>query len=321
MTKYISKDDRIFVSGHLGMAGSSICRALKRKGYANLLVASRQDLDLRDLNAVVQWFEKNKPDVVILAAAKVGGIIANSTFPADFLFDNLKIQSNIIETSWMKSIKRLLFLGSSCIYPKHAIQPIKEEYLLSGLLEPTNEWYAIAKIAGIKQCSALKIQHGFDAISIMPTNLYGTGDNYHLFNSHVLPAFIRRFNEAVDEKKEEVICFGSGKPLREFLHVDDLGDAAVFCLENFKPQNDDIHFLNIGTGSDISIKELAMKIATLVGFKGRIIWDKSKPDGTPKKNLDVSRINNLGWQSKISLEEGLQKTIDDFRNINSANRL
>jgi GDP-L-fucose synthase len=256
--------------------------------------------------------ERQRPDVVVLAAAKVGGIQANSTYPADFLLDNLKIQNNVIESAWRFGAKRLLFLGSSCIYPKFAPQPIQEESLLTGSLEPTNEWYAIAKITGIQLCRALRQQHGFDAISLMPTNLYGPGDNYHPTNSHVLPALIRRFHEAVRDGVSTVTCWGTGSPRREFLHVDDLADAAVFCLEHWQPAADKLQFLNVGTGTDLPIRDLAGLVADAVGFRGTLNWDASKPDGTPRKLLDVSRLKNLGWSATISLEEGLRATVNDY---------
>ena len=312
MGKVINQDDSFFVAGHRGMAGSAICRALKRSGYENLLTASRDELDLLDLQAVQQWFADNKPTVVVLAAAKVGGIHANDTYPADFLLENLKIQTNVIETAWRSGVKRLLFLGSSCIYPKFAEQPIKEESLLTGALEPTNEWYAIAKIAGIKLCESLRKQYGFDAISLMPTNLYGPGDNYHSENSHVLPALIRRFHEANESGAEAVMCWGTGSPMREFLHVDDLGEACVFALENWKPDFQDHPFLNVGTGIDLTIRDLAEAIGTVVGYQGKIYWDKTKPDGTPKKQLDISKVNDIGWKPKISLRDGLSDTYKHF---------
>ena len=313
MEKLINQDDRIFVAGHRGMAGSAICRALKRSGYVNLLTASRNELDLLDLLAVQRWFSENNPSVVVLAAAKVGGIHANDTYPADFLLDNLKIQTNVIETAWRSGVKRLLFLGSSCIYPRLAEQPIKEDSLLTGTLEKTNEWYAIAKIAGIKMCESLRKQYKFDAISLMPTNLYGPGDNYHLENSHVLPALIRRFYEAKESGAESVTCWGTGSPMREFLHVDDLGEACIFVLENWKPDRDEISFLNVGTGVDLSIRNLAEQIASLVGFQGQILWDKTKPDGTPRKQLDVERLRKIGWSANIELKEGLRSTINLYR--------
>jgi GDP-L-fucose synthase len=309
----ITPADRIYVAGHRGMAGSAICRALQRAGYPQLLIATRQELDLRDGPAVKRWFAQHQPTVVVLAAAKVGGIHANSTYPADFLLENLRIQTNVIETAWRSGVRRLLFLGSSCIYPKFSEQPIKEEALLTGPLEPTNEWYAIAKITGIKLCEALRRQHGFDAISLMPTNLYGPGDNYHPENSHVLPALIRRFHEASEAKAPSVSCWGSGSPMREFLHVDDLGEACVFALERWQPGPEELPFLNVGTGVDLSIRELAEVVAMHMGFAGAVHWDPSKPDGTPKKQLDVSRFAALGWRPCIPLEEGLTRTINDYR--------
>jgi GDP-L-fucose synthase len=251
--------------------------------------------------------------VVVLAAAKVGGIHANATYPADFLLQNLKIQTHVIETAWRSGVRRLLFLGSSCIYPKFAEQPIREEALLTGALEPTNEWYAIAKITGIKLCAALRQQHSFDAISLMPTNLYGPGDNYHPTNSHVLPALIRRFHEAAERGDASVTCWGTGTPLREFLHVDDLGEACVFALEHWQPDADQLQHLNVGTGVDLTIRELAEAVAEATGFRGTIAWDASKPDGTPKKQLDVSRLAALGWRARIPLREGLHDTVRLFR--------
>jgi len=262
---------------------------------------------------VQQWFNGHQPTVVVLAAAKVGGIYANATYPADFLLENLKIQTHVIELAWRFGVRRLLFLGSSCIYPKFAEQPIKEEALLTGPLESTNEWYAIAKIAGIKLCEALRKQHGFDAISLMPTNLYGPGDNYHPEKSHVLPALIRRFHEAAEANAQSVTCWGTGSPLREFLHVDDLGEACVFALERWQPQADEPMFLNVGTGVDLSIRELAEAVANATGYDGAIQWDTSKPDGTPKKQLDVSELASLGWCARIPLVDGLASTVALFR--------
>jgi len=308
----ISTNDRIFVAGHRGMAGSAIARCLQAEGYGHLLTVSRSDLDLMDGAAVAAWFADQRPDVVVLAAARVGGILANSTFPADFLLDNLKIQQNVIENAWRQGTRRLLFLGSSCIYPKWAEQPIREESLLGGPLEPTNEWYAIAKITGIQLCRALRLQHGFDAISLMPTNLYGPGDNYHPTNSHVLPGLIRRFQEARESGADEVVCWGTGRPLREFLHVDDLASAALFCLRHWQPGTDELQHINVGTGSEVSIQALATMVAEAVGFRGRIVWDVSKPDGTPRKLLDVSRLAALGWRASIPLEEGLRRTVAEF---------
>ena len=309
----IQPGDRIFVAGHRGMAGSAIVRTLGAAGYANLLTAERSNLDLLDPMAVNAWFGAHRPDVVVLAAAKVGGILANSTYPADFLLENLKIQNHVIEAAWRHGTRRLLFLGSSCIYPKFADQPIREEALLTGALEPTNEWYAIAKIAGIELCRALRQQVGFDAISLMPTNLYGPGDNYHPTNSHVLPALIRRFHGAQVAGEPSVTCWGTGTPLREFLHVDDLGEACVFALEQWQPAADDLQHLNVGTGIDLSIKALAEAVAGATGFKGEIHWDASKPDGTPKKQLDVGRMASLGWRARIPLAEGLARTVELFR--------
>ena len=308
----INLNDRFAIFGARGMAGGAISRALNRAGYHQQLTPSRQDLDLLDLLAVQRWFAEHQPTVVVLAAAKVGGIHANATYPADFLLDNLKIQTNVIETAWRSGVRRLLFLGSSCIYPKLAEQPIKEEALLTGPLEPTNEWYAIAKIAGIKLCEALRKQHGFDAICLMPTNLYGPGDNYHPQNSHVLPALIRRFHEAVQENLNSVTCWGTGNPLREFLHVDDLGDACAFALERWQPGPEDPPFLNVGTGVDLTIRALAEAVAEAMGFRNEIRWDVSKPDGTPKKQLEVTRLARLGWRARIELADGLKSTVADF---------
>jgi GDP-L-fucose synthase len=308
----ITPADRIFVAGHRGMAGSAIVRALHRAGYTQILSATRQELDLEDATAVQHWFATHQPTVVLLAAAKVGGVAANSSEPADFLLDNLKIQTHVIETAWRSGVRRLLFLGSSCIYPRLAEQPIREEALLTGPLEPTNEWYAIAKVAGIKLCQALRLQYGFDAISLMPTNLYGPGDNYHPMNSHVLPALIRRFHEATQAGAPSVTCWGTGSPMREFLHVDDLGEACVFALETWQPLPHDPPHLNVGTGVDLTIRELAEQVARATGFQGEIVWDASKPDGTPKKQLDVSRLAALGCRASISLEEGLASTVADF---------
>jgi len=317
MPPLITPTDRVFVAGHRGMAGSAICRALEARGYGNVLTASRQELDLLDPVAVAAWFAAQRPEVVVLAAAKVGGILANATYPADFLLENIKIQNHVIENAWRQGARRLLFLGSSCIYPKFAEQPIREEALLTGALEPTNAWYAVAKITGIQLCRALRQQHGFDAISLMPTNLYGPGDNYHPTNSHVLPALIRRFHEARESGAPSVTCWGTGSPLREFLHVDDLADAALFCLEHWQPaitpeDPDPLQFLNVGTGVDLPIRELAALVADAVGYRGEIHWDRSKPDGTPKKQLDVSRLAALGWTARIPLAEGLRRTAEAY---------
>lgn len=332
----IHPSDRFFVAGARGMAGSSVMRALRRKGYGDtelggeLLTPSRKELNLLESQAVTAWLQANKPDVVVLAAATVGGIEANRSRPADFLMENLLIETNVIKAAWRAGVRRLLFLGSSCIYPKYTEQPIREESLLTGALEPTNAWYAIAKIAGIKLCEALRLQHGFDAISLMPTNLYGPGDNYHYSDSHVLPALIRRFHEAKQKGAELVTCWGTGKPLREFMHVHDLGDACVFALEKWSALNRDaprdehgepLAYLNLGTGIDLSIRDLAEKVAETVDFKGRIVWDSSKPDGTPKKQLDVSRITKMGWKASITLNEGLPMAYEDFLNRLAAGTL
>lgn len=297
----MNKDARIYVAGHRGLVGSALVRRLEKEGYANLILRTSRELDLRDPAATLAFFEQERPEYVFLAAAKVGGIHANATYPADFLADNLAIQSSVIQAAHATKVTKLLFLGSSCIYPKLAPQPIKEEYLLTGPLEPTNEWYAIAKIAGIKLCQAMNRQHGTRFISAMPTNLYGPNDNFDLETSHVLPAMIRKFHEA-KVNGTPVTLWGSGAPRREFLHVDDLADACVFLMENYEGQEP----VNVGTGTDVTIKELAELIASVVGFSGDIVWDGSKPDGTPRKLLNVSRLAELGWTSRISLEAGLQ---------------
>ena len=325
----ISKNYKIFIAGHSGMVGSSIKRTLIKKGYKNLLCPSRKDLNLLNFADVENWFISNNPDVVILAAAKVGGIYANSNYTADFILENLKIQNNVVENAWRYKVKRFLFLGSSCIYPKFSKQPIKEEYLLSGLLEKTNDSYAIAKIAGIQLCSALKKQYDFDAISLMPTNLYGPGDNYHPTNSHVLPSMIRKFYEAKIKDFNSVKCWGTGSPKREFLFVDDLAEASIFILENVSIDNENLYdkydnfsgILNVGAGFDISIKELAILISSIVGFKGKIIWDSKKPDGTPRKLLDISKLNRLGWSAKTSLKEGIKLTLKSYVEDLKNNRL
>ena len=326
MKKKLGIHEKIFIAGASGMVGSAVKRLLEKKGLGkNLLIPKRGDLDLLDSNAVSYWFKKRRPDIVIIAAAKVGGIYANEMYPANFILENLKIQTNIIECSWLCNVRRLLFLGSSCIYPKYSNQPIKEEYLLSGNLESTNQSYAIAKIAGMKLCESLRAQHRFDAISLMPTNLYGPNDNYHYQNSHVIASLIRRFLIAKNQNIPSVTCWGSGSPLREFMHVDDLAEAIIFALENWYPDSEDapkdlasnpLLHLNVGTGLEISINKLAEKIAKKTHFKGKIIWDRSKPDGTPRKLLDISKINNLGWKAKISLEKGIQETIDHLKNSN-----
>ncbi|WP_457095927.1 GDP-L-fucose synthase [Lysobacter sp. P5_B9] len=297
-------DSRIFVAGHRGLVGGAIVRNLHAKGYDNLLLAGRDQLDLRNRDSVEAFFTEHKPDVVFLAAAKVGGIHANNTYPAQFLFENLQIQDNVIDAAYRHGAKKLTFLGSSCIYPKLAPQPIKEEYLLTGALEPTNEWYAIAKIAGIKLCQAYRRQYGFNAISLMPTNLYGPGDNFDLNNSHVLPALIRKFHEAKLRGDKDVVMWGTGTPRREFLHVDDLADAVVHLTKTYDGED----IVNIGVGDDISIRELAEMVKEITGFEGTIVTDTSKPDGTPRKLLDVSRLHGLGWQARIGLREGIEET-------------
>ena len=310
-------DSRIFVAGHRGLVGSAVVRRLQAAGYTNILTASRDQLDLRDQAAVSYWFKDRRPEYVYLVAGTVGGIMANSTRPAEFIYENLMLEANVIHCAHRAGVQRLLFLGSSCIYPKLAPQPIQEDSLLTGALEPTNEWYAIAKITGIKLCAALRKQHGFDAICLMPTNLYGPGDNYHPTNSHVLPALIRRFHEASERPEQglgtQVSCWGTGTPLREFLHVDDLGEACLFALERWSPGPEAIPYLNVGTGLDLSIGELAKAVAEATGFRGEIVWDPSQSDGTPKKQLDVSRLSALGWQARIPLATGLQNTVDLFR--------
>ena len=324
-SKLINAADKIFVAGHRGMVGKAVHRQLLKKGYKNLITCERNKLDLEVYTQVNDFLRTYKPSVVVLCAAKVGGILANNNYPADFILRNLMIQSNVIKSSWNCGVKRFLFLGSSCIYPKESLQPIKEEYLLSGNLEKTNEFYAIAKIAGLKLCDALNKQYGFDAISLMPTNLYGTGDNYDLQNSHVLPALIRRFCEAKEKNFKSVTCWGDGSALREFLHCDDLGDACVYTLENINSEliqnakglkDHFLNHINVGSGTDISIKDLAIKISKMVGYEGEIFWDLNKPNGTHQKKLDVSLMSRLGWDYKISLNEGLKLTLKDFSKKN-----
>ena len=294
----------IYVSGHRGLVGSAITRRLEQAGATNLILRTRAELDLTDQAAVREFFAAEKPAYVFLAAAHVGGIHANDTYPAEFIRDNLEIQNSVIHSAWQNEVSKLVFLGSSCIYPRMAPQPIHEDSLLTGPLEPTNEWYAIAKIAGIKMCQAYRKQYDFDAISLMPTNLYGPGDNFHPENSHVLPAMIRRFHEAKLQGTGDVIIWGSGKPLREFLHVDDLADATVFLMENYSAAD----IVNVGVGKDISIGDLAALVASVVGYEGRIGTDPSKPDGTPRKLLDVGRLTELGWQARIDLRAGIEQT-------------
>ena len=304
----VEKDAKIYVAGHRGMVGSAILRRLEQLGFTNLLVRSSGQLDLRDQLAVKQFFDAEKPDYVFLAAAKVGGILANNTFRAEFLHDNLLIQNNVIHQSYLNGVRKLLFLGSSCIYPKLAPQPLKEEYLLTGPLEPTNEPYAIAKIAGIKMCEAYRDQYGCNFISVMPTNLYGYNDNYHPEYSHVLPALIRRFHEAKVNGDQNITIWGSGTPRREFLFADDLGDACVFLMENYN----DSEFINVGTGEDLSIADLAELISEIVGFRGRLKFDPTKPDGTPRKLMDVSKLHRLGWHHSTNLREGVVKSYQDY---------
>lgn len=300
---------KIYVAGHRGMVGSAIFRALQQKGYLNLVTATSSELDLRDTLAVNRFFEKHEPEYVFLAAAKVGGILANNTYPAEFLYDNLMIEANVIHASHVAGVQKLLFLGSSCIYPKFADQPIREDSLLTGVLEPTNEAYAIAKIAGIKLCQAYHKQYGSRFISAMPTNMYGFGDNYHPENSHVLPALLRRFHEAKVEGKAEVKIWGSGKPLREFMFSDDLAEACFFLMQSYE----DPDLINVGTGEEVAILELAHRIAEVVGYDGKITFDSTKPDGTPRKLMDSSRLLQLGFKHKTSLQEGLAKTYEDFK--------
>jgi GDP-L-fucose synthase len=299
---------KIYIAGHNGMVGSAIWRILSAKGYSNLVGASSKDLDLRNQQSVLNFLSKEKPDVIIDAAAKVGGILANNDFPYQFLMENMQIQNNLISTAFELGIGKFIFLGSSCIYPKLAPQPLKEEYLLTGSLEATNEWYALAKITGVKSCQAIRNQFGRDYVSLMPTNLYGTHDNFDLNSSHVLPALIRKFHDGKNNNNAPVTLWGSGTPLREFLFVDDMAEAVVFALENKLPD----YLYNIGTGKELTIKELALLIQKIVGHSGEIIWDNSKPDGTPRKLLDVSKMQNLGWKHQINLEKGIQMTYDWF---------
>lgn len=300
----MNKSAKIYIAGHRGLVGSAIVRRLEKDGYNNLIIRTRQELDLTNQQAVKSFFESEKPEYVYLAAAKVGGIMANKTYPAEFIYQNLQIEANIIHFSHLNNIRKLLFLGSSCIYPKHAPQPMKEEHLLTGLLEPTNESYAIAKIAGIKMCESYRRQYGDNMISVMPTNLYGPGDNFDLKNSHVLPAMMRKFHESKLNNNTPVELWGSGSPMREFLHVDDMTDACVYLMDNYNEQE----FVNIGTGEDVTIKKLAETIQRIVGHTGKIKWDSSKPDGTPRKLLDVNKLHSLGWKHRIELEDGIKNT-------------
>jgi GDP-L-fucose synthase len=307
-------NSKIYVAGHRGMVGSAIKRILEKQGYTNIISRTSSELDLRDSSAVADFFEEEMPEYIFLAAAKVGGIVANNTYRAQFLFENLQIQNSIIHNAYLNGVKKLMFFGSSCIYPKLAPQPLKEEYLLTGLLEPTNEPYAIAKITGIKMCDAYRSQYGCNFISVMPTNLYGLNDNYDLQNSHVLPALIRKFHEAKTQNASEVVIWGSGSPLREFLFADDLAEAALKLMLEYDGEK----FVNIGTGHDLSIKDLAELIQKIIGFEGNLVFDTSKPDGTPRKLMDVSYLNSLGWTYKTELEEGIKIAYEDFKKKNLA---
>ena len=304
----MQKDSKIYIAGHRGMVGSAVWRALEKKGYTNLVGKTSKELDLRNQQAVADFYAEVQPDVVIDAAAKVGGILANNNFPYQFLMENMQIQNNLIDGAFQSGIEKFIFLGSSCIYPKFASQPLKEEYLLTDALEPTNEWYAIAKITGVKACQSIRKQFQKDYVSLMPTNLYGYFDNFDLETSHVLPAMIRKFHEAKQNKHAPVTLWGSGTPMREFLFVDDMAEAVVYALENSLPE----HLYNVGSGVDVTIKELAETIQQSVGHKGDIIWDSSKPDGTPRKLMDVSKMKEIGWASTTELQEGIEKTYDWF---------
>jgi GDP-L-fucose synthase len=311
----MNQKSRIYVAGHRGLVGSAIVRFLRKEGFQNLILRSRQETDLTSREAVESLFAKEQPEFVFLAAAKVGGILANSVYPADFIRDNLVIQLNVVDAAWRHGVKKLEFLGSSCIYPKFASQPIKEDSLLTGALEPTNEWYAVAKIAGIKLCQAYRAQYGFNAISLMPTNLYGPGDNFDLRSSHVLPALIRKFHDAKLERQREVTVWGTGTPRREFLHADDLASAAVYLMQHYNEGE----IINVGTGEDVTIAELAGLVSQAIGFEGELVFDASKPDGTPRKLLDVSRLHALGWRHRIPLAEGIRSTYDWYlQNVDSA---
>ncbi|HMR18080.1 MAG TPA: GDP-L-fucose synthase [Sphingobacterium sp.] len=305
----MEKNAKIYVAGYRGMVGSAILKKLQSLGFDNIVTRTSKELDLRDQKAVQDFFAAEKPEYIFLAAAKVGGIVANNTYRADFIYENLAIQNNVIHQAYLHGAKKLLFLGSSCIYPKLAPQPLKEDYLLTGTLESTNEPYAIAKIAGIKMCEAYRAQYGSNFISVMPTNLYGYNDNYHPENSHVLPALIRRFHEAKENNAPEVVIWGTGTPLREFLFSTDMADACVFLMQTY----DEPQFINIGVGKDISIKDLALLIQKIVDYKGNITFDHTRPDGTPRKLMDVSRLHDLGWKHQISLEEGIRLAYEDFK--------
>ena len=327
MKKILPLNEKIFIAGSNGMVGSAIKRALYKYGYdedqkkGNILTPNRAELDLTNYSILEKWFQLHKPTIVIIAAAKVGGIYANNNEPADFILENLKIQTNLIELSWKNNVKTLLFLGSSCIYPKLSKQPIKEEYLMTDSLEKTNEYYALAKIAGIKLCQALRVQHKFNAICIMPTNLYGKGDNYHALNSHVIPGLIKKFDNGKKNNLPNVVCWGSGTPLREFLYVDDLADACIFILEKWHlsfnevpldKNGNQIFWINVGSKYEITIKELAIKISDAIGYNGKITWDKNKPDGTPRKKLNTNKMEYLGWEAKTDLDKGLKLTLSHY---------
>jgi GDP-L-fucose synthase len=304
----MNKSDKIYIAGHRGMVGSAIVRKLKAEGFTNLVVRTSKELDLRSQQAVDEFFAQEKPNYVFLAAAKVGGIQANNIYRADFIYENIMIQSNVIHAAYVQGVKKLMFLGSSCIYPKLAPQPLKEDYLLTGLLEPTNEPYAIAKIAGIKMCDAYRAQYGCNFISVMPTNLYGPNDNYDLNNSHVLPALIRKFHEAKVKNDPAVVMWGTGSPRREFLHADDLADACFYLMQNYNEEG----LVNVGVGDDVTIKELALMVKDIVGYKGEIQHDLSKPDGTPRKLMDVTKLHSMGWKAKIGLYEGIKNVYKEF---------
>ena len=306
----MKKQDKIYIAGHKGLVGSAFMRSLKKSGYEHLIIRASDELDLRNQEMVQQFFEKEKPDIVFIAAAKVGGIHANNTFRAEFLFDNMSIHTNIIHASYLNQVKKLLYLGSSCIYPRMAPQPLKEEYLMTGPLEPTNEPYAIAKIAGIKMCDAYRAQYGCNYISVLPTNLYGPNDHYDLQNSHVLPTLIRKFHVAKKEAKKEVEIWGTGSPMREFLHVDDMAEACMFLMQHYNQEGP----VNIGTGLDISIRDLALMIKKITGYHGTLNFNTSMPDGMPRKLLDVQKINNMGWRAKIELEDGIRSVYEGLVN-------
>lgn len=306
----MQQQDKIYVAGHRGMVGSAIIRRLQKDGFNNIVTRTSAELDLRNQEATQRFFEEERPDYVFLAAAKVGGIVANNTFRAEFIYENMMIQSNVIHHAYLNNVKKLMFLGSSCIYPKLAPQPLKEEYLLTGLLEPTNEPYAIAKIAGIKMCDAYRSQYGCNFVSVMPTNLYGPNDNYDLKNSHVLPALLRKFHEAKKANAPEVVVWGTGTPLREFLHADDMADACFYLMQHYNEEG----LVNIGVGEDISIKDLALLVKKITGYEGNLVFDTTKPDGTPRKLMDVSKLHSFGWKARIGLDEGIASVYADIKN-------